>query len=87
MIAARIANMDEGRPKKTGSFDPVKPPMTRTVAADLLNVSEATVKLGHVTELAFPRYPLPGRSAACWGGEGRQGVLLPWPNLASPRSV
>lgn len=45
-IAAELANMSEGRPKKTGSNDPVSedPAVSIEQAADLMNVSTPTVK-------------------------------------------
>ena len=42
LVAAKLANMKEGRPAKTGSIDPV----STEQAADLLNVSTPTVKRG-----------------------------------------
>jgi N6-adenosine-specific RNA methylase IME4 len=44
MVAARVANLGEGRPKKTGSIDPV----SQGDASGLLNVSTPSVKRARV---------------------------------------
>lgn len=50
MVAAEIANIDDGRPKKTSSIEDVSPPITQQAAADMLHVSKTSVERATVVK-------------------------------------